>query len=61
MVALGPAVAMLGERERADAVASGGENGIANGRKNGGKRGFAKAGRRIFGAHKMDFNLRWRL
>src|SRR5438128_10687043 len=59
--ALGPTVAVLGERERADALTSGGENSVADGRKNGRKRWFAKSRGWIFRAHKMDLDLRWRL
>jgi len=39
-----PGVAVFGERQRANALASGGKNGVAHGRENRWKRGFAETG-----------------
>ena len=51
---LAPGVAVLAEREAADTLAGGGEDGVAHGRENRGKRGFAQAGGRVVGLEEMD-------
>src|SRR5258708_23031404 len=53
---LGPREAVFGERERADAFAGDGENGVADGRKNRREGGFAEAGGGIVGLPEMDFD-----
>jgi len=49
---------VFGERERADAFAGDGENGVADGWKNRREGGFAKAGGGIVGLQEMDFDFR---